>query len=218
MGYRGKLVEQERARELRARGWALQDIADELGVSKASVSVWVRDVSFVPAPRRRAARVRGPSASTVAKQAQIDAMVEAGQERIGRLSDRDLLIAGTALYAGEGSKTDGAVLFANTDPSMVRLFLRWLRECFTVDESRLRVRVYLHEGLDLDAATGHWAEVTGIPTSQFGKPYRAAADPTRRRTKHEHGCVYVSYSCARTHRAVMGLVKALLSSGPDLPG
>jgi len=218
MGYRGKLVEQERARELRARGWALQDIADELGVSKASVSVWVRDVSFVPAPRRRAARVRGPSASTVAKQAQIDAMVEAGQERIGRLSDRDLLIAGTALYAGEGSKTDGAVKFANTNPAMIVLFLRWLRTFFDVDEARLRVRLYLHEGLDLAEAEVYWSTLTDIPVAQFGKPYRAKADPSIRHTKHPRGCPSVVYACSRTHRAVMGLVKALLSSGPDLPG
>ena len=32
-------------------------------------------------------------------------MRRAGLRRIGRLSDRDLLIAGIALYAGEGSKT-----------------------------------------------------------------------------------------------------------------
>ena len=71
MGYRGKLVEQQRARELRAEGWALQDIADELGVGRSSVSVWVwvRDVPFVPRPRPRAARARGPSAPTLAKQA-----------------------------------------------------------------------------------------------------------------------------------------------------
>jgi transcriptional regulator with XRE-family HTH domain len=44
MGYRGKVAEQERARELRAEAWALVEIANELGVSKSSVSLWVRDV------------------------------------------------------------------------------------------------------------------------------------------------------------------------------
>jgi hypothetical protein len=141
-----------------------------------------------------------------------------GRDRIGGLSERDLLIAGTALYAGEGSKTDGAVVFANTDPAMVRLFLVWLRGCFRIDESRLRVRVYLHDGLDLEVATAFWSSVTGIPAEQFGKAYRAAADPSRRQAGHQHGCAYASYSCARTHRAVMGLVRALLSSGADLPG
>ena len=48
MGYRGKLREQEQARELRAQNLTLQDIADRLGVSKSSVSLWVRDVPLHP--------------------------------------------------------------------------------------------------------------------------------------------------------------------------
>ena len=35
---------------------------------------------------------------------------------------------------------------------MIGFFCAWLREFFEVDETRLRVRVYLHDGLDLDAA------------------------------------------------------------------
>jgi predicted transcriptional regulator len=52
MGYRGKVEEQERARALRARNMTLQEIATELGVSKSSVSLWVRDVPFAPSKRR----------------------------------------------------------------------------------------------------------------------------------------------------------------------
>jgi hypothetical protein len=56
-----------------------------------------------------------------------------------------------------------------------------------------------------------------VPLTQFRSGYQAPADPTIRGNKHEHGCVYVRYTCARTHRQVMGLVRALLSS-QDLPG
>ena len=54
-------------------------------------------------------------------------MRSTGEERLGALTDRDLLVAGLALYAGEGAKTDGAVKFANSDPRMIAFFLRWLR-------------------------------------------------------------------------------------------
>jgi hypothetical protein len=94
---------------------------------------------------------------------------------------------------------------------MVGFFCRWLRTFFDVDESRLRVSVYLHQGLDLDAAHAFWSEVTGVPESQFRKPYRAVADASIRTVKHEYGCCYVVYSCSRTHRAIMGLVRALLT-------
>ena len=216
MGYRGKVQQQEKARAMRARNMTLQDIATELGVAKSSVSLWVRDVPFTPSKRRTGPQ-RRPHPFHEAKLAQIAALNAEGIERIGNLRDDAFLVAGVALYAGEGAKTDGNVVFANTDSRMIAFFCAWLRRFFDIDESRLRAKVYLHQGLDLDAAQAHWSAVTGIPLDQFRKPYRAVPDPTIRRNKHEFGCAYVAYGCSLTHRRIMGLVSALLSSQP-IPG
>ena len=215
MGYRGKLSERARARELRAKAWTLADIAGELGVSKSSVSLWVRDVEFTPQPRRTARR-RGPNVLQRRKAAEIEALRVDGILRLGVLSEQAFLAAGAALYAGEGAKRDGHVDFANSDAKMVAFFCAWLRHFIHIDESRLRVTVYLHQGLDIQSAERFWSEVTGVPLAQFRKPYRAAADPTIRTSKHTNGCAYVRYSCTRTHRTIMGLICALLSSiGPS---
>lgn len=211
VGYRGKLCEREEARRLRALGWTMPDIAAELGVSRSSVSLWTRDVPVERGPRRRL-RPRPPNVLERRKAAEIADLLEAGRVRIGTLSERDLLVAGVALYAGEGTKRDGMVVFANSDPAMIALFCTWLRRFFEVDERRLRVSLYLHEGLDLPAAQLHWSEVTGIPIDQFSRPYRAVPNAGIRNNKHEHGCVSVRYACSRTHRGVMGLVGALLRS------
>lgn len=216
MGYRGKLAEQAKARELRASGMTLVDIATELAVSKSSVSLWVRDVEFTPGPRRRA-RPRQPNALERRKQAEIEELLEDGRRRIGQLSEREFLVAGAALYAGEGNKGDGSVGMANTNPQILAFFVAWLRAFFPVDERRLRVRLYLHEGLDLDRAEQYWSQLLAIPREQFRKAYRAEADPTLRHAKHEMGCPSVTYACSRTHRGVMGLVASLLSYGAD-PG
>jgi transcriptional regulator with XRE-family HTH domain len=216
MGYRGKLAEQEEARRLRVQGWRLLDIARRLSVSKSSVSLWVRDVPHERSQRRRSGS-RQPHAQHVAKLAEIEACDRLGVDRLGVLSDEAFLVAGVALYAGEGSKSDGKVLFANTNPEMVRFFCQWLRRFFLIDETRMRARVYLHEGLDIGAAEQFWSDVSGVPLSQFQAPYRAKVDPTIRLTKHEYGCAYVYYCCSRTHREIMGLVRALLSSDA-IPG
>jgi hypothetical protein len=217
MGYRGKLSERQQARQLRRAGLPLAEIASQLGVAKSSVSLWVRDVPFDPLPRPPRGRRRGPNALQRRRQAEIDRLVAEGRERIGRLSEREFLVAGVALYAGEGSKTDGCVRFANSDPRMIFFYCCWLRQFFAIDESRLRVHLYLHQGLDLPAAIAYWSAVTAIPPSQFGKPYRAVPDPSIRHTKHVHGCATVGYSCSTTHRSIMGLVNALLSNSA-LPG
>lgn len=221
MGYRGKVKEQEQARRLRREGRTLNEIAETLGVSKSSASLWTRDVEFTPrlplGNRNHGPRKRGPNVLQRRKEEEIERLNAEGVARIGVLSDHAFLVAGVALYAGEGSKTDGGLKFANSDPRMVAFFLAWLRRFLAIDESRLRFRLYLHQGLDLDAAHRFWSDLTGIPIGQFGKPYRAVPDPSIRRAKHPMGCASVSYGCSRTHRAIMGMVRALLSSG-SLPG
>ena len=108
MGYRGKTTEQNQARDLRAQGWTIKEIAAELNVSQSSVSTWVRDVEVDEAvwaervetrtnhgwTRRRETFLRKRERVAAACRAEADRM-------LGELSDRDLLIAGIALYAGE---------------------------------------------------------------------------------------------------------------------
>ena len=137
--------------------------------------------------------------------AEIDEPMAAGRERLGTMTDQEFLVAGVALYAGEGAKTQGAVKLANTDPRMILFFYQWLRRPFEIDEGRLRVQLYLHEGLDLEAARHFWSDVANVPHDQFLQPYRAVPDEGIRNNKHEHGCATVIYSCSRTHRTIMGL-------------
>jgi hypothetical protein len=217
MGYRGRVEDRERARQLRAEAWTLQQIADELQASRGQVSVWVRDVEFVPQRRSRGAPSQRPHPQHVARLDQVERLRAEGIARIGELSRKEFLVAGTALYAGEGSKTDGRVTFANSDPRMIAFFVTWLRTFFSIDEARLKLRLYLHQGLDLDAANDYWSCLTEIPRSQFGQPYRAVPDSSLRSKKHPMGCPSVVYNCSKTHRAIMGFVEALLTC-PSLPG
>ena len=86
---------------------------------------------------------------------------------IGQLSDRDLMMFSLGLYAGEGAKTRGTIGFANTNPIYIAVMVAWLRMQFDIEESRLRAKVYLHDGLDLDAAEAFWSRVLEIPLNQF---------------------------------------------------
>ena len=98
MGYGGKYEEQAKARELRARSWSLNEIAIELGVSKSSVSIWVRDVDFVPRPRNRGHPAGPKHPMRLKKEAEIARCREEADAVIGDLSDRDLTMFALALY------------------------------------------------------------------------------------------------------------------------
>ena len=222
MGYRGKLEEQARARELRARAWTLREIAEELGVAKCSVSLWVREVEFDPASRRSRATGRRPRGSDHPlrrrKLAEIARIEREARSRIKTLGDREFLVAGLGLYAGDGAKGEGQVRLSNSNPDIVAFFCRWLRRFFDIDESRMRVMLYLHQGLDLELAVDHWSEVTGVPPQQFTKPYRAVPDASIRHNKHVHGCAHVGYGCTRTQREILALMRAMIGAEVLAPG
>ena len=192
MGYRGKLEAQEQARRMRAENMTLAAIAATLGVSKSSVSLWVRDVPFTPSQRRYGPQ-RRPHPAHTAKLRQIEELDELGIKRIGTLGEDAFLVAGVALYAGEGAKGDGdGRVREHRRSRWSPFFCAWLRRFFVIDESRLRVRVYLHEGLDLEAAEQplvrrHRRPANAVPCAVPGG--RRPDDAARRSTNI--GCVYV---------------------------
>jgi hypothetical protein len=218
MGYAGKVAERERARELRARSWTLNDIAVELGVSKSSVSVWVRDVEFVPRPRNRGHSSHRPHPLTLEKQRQLTQCRTEAEARIRSLSERDFLMYGLVLCHGEGFKTETVgVGMANKDAVLLLMFVTWLRQFFDIDEQRLRARLCLHVGLDLPGVTAYWSDLLDIPEPQFRKPYRAEPRGCYRRSEHAFGCPSVRYTDLLLRRRVMAMISAVSSQVAD-PG
>lgn len=166
-----------RARELRLKGLTYDAIRGELGVSKSSISLWVRDL---PKPEPGAARERTRNAARQRwdrelrrREAERRQVKRAAREEVGGLSDREVLLVGAALYWAEGSKDKAyarreRVELINSDPDLIRLFLRWL-ELLGVGRERWRCRVSIHETADLEGALRYWSQVSGVPREAFGK-------------------------------------------------
>jgi hypothetical protein len=90
-------------------------------------------------------------------------------------------------------------------------FVAWMRQFFEIGEGRLRVRLHLHEGLDIDAATQYWSTLLHIPPGQFIKPHRPRPSGDFRKSKYQYGCATVRYSDVTVHRRVMAMIDALTS-------
>src|ERR1700721_162763 len=132
-----------RARELRDQGLDYEEIAAALGVAKGSVSRWVRDLpvperlSYAECRKRSAAGARRYwAAERPVREARRAAVREAAATQIGDLTSRELLIAGAIAYWCEGAKSKPhrryeRVVFTNSDPSLIRFFLRFLDATWT---------------------------------------------------------------------------------------
>lgn len=108
-------------------------------------------------------------------------------------SDENLKTAGIMLYWGEGGKSGNVVKFTNSDPAMIRLFLRFLRIICGIDENRLKALIHIYPDHDEKELLSIWIEKTGIPKEHFYKSYLHVGKPGTYKNKSKYGTLTINY-------------------------
>jgi hypothetical protein len=211
------------ARELRTQGLAYAEIAARLGVSKSTISLWIRDMPRHPRLSPEESRKRsaeGLRRFWERERTSRDEFRAAAAQEIGDLTDRELLIAGAVAYWCEGTKSKPhrpaeSVSFINSDPALIRLFLRFLH-VVGVPREDLVMRVYIHESADVAAAQKFWADLTGIEPSQFRSPTLKRHNPKTVRSntgERYYGCLRVDVRrSGEFYRRIEGWVTAVTAA------
>lgn len=223
----------DKARELRTEGLNYNQISARLGVSKSSVSLWVRDLPIPPRlsyeeNRRRSAEGARRYWATERKvrEAQRENQRAAAAVEIGGLTGREILIAGAVAYWCEGAKTKPhrqlyCVVFINSDPGLIRLFLRFL-DAAGIPRSDLVFTVSIHESGDVAAAQRFWLEVAGARPEQFNKPSLKRHNPktTRKNVGEDyHGCLRIAvHRSSALLRKIEGWSQAIMADPPAEEG
>lgn len=217
----------EKARELRLQGLDYEEIVTQLGVSKSSVSLWVRDlpkpsrVTPEECAKRTAERTRRYwIAERQVRDARRAAASAAAAADIGGLTDREILIAGAVAYWCEGSKNKpyrraGRVVFSNSDPELISFFLLFL-DTAAISRSNLVFQLQIHETADVELAERFWLALTGARPDQFRAASLKQPNPTttRKNTGDDyHGClrVDVKQSC-ELYRKIEGWASAVVAT------
>jgi hypothetical protein len=84
-------------------------------------------------------------------------------------------MAGIALYWGEGfkNKHEHRLGFCNSDPEMIKFYIKWLEKSFSVKKDSIIARLTLNESYKekTEKIENYWGKVTGISKSQFTKTF-----------------------------------------------
>lgn len=192
-----------RAREMRLRGMTYDRIQLELGCSKSSISLWVRDLpkpDRPPRTREEASAIaqRGWEATLRQREIERQRTKLAAAREVGELTDRELFLVGVGLYWSEGTKSkphrrSETVVFINSDPDMIQTYLAWL-SLLGVEPERLRYRVMIHESAQVADAERYWASLVGVDVDTFEKTTLKKHNPkTVRKNVGEHyrGCLVI---------------------------
>ncbi|MBI2122471.1 MAG: hypothetical protein HYT98_05160 [Candidatus Sungbacteria bacterium] len=167
---------------LRLRGKSYNEIRKILNIpSKGTLSYWFRNFTLTPATRKRLAhnmalaqkrgllqfnQDRTKSILEENKKIRMDAIKE-----IGVLSPRELLLIGVALYWGEGTKSENnnspAVILTNSDPRLIAVYIRFVREVLNVAEEKIKAGIQIHPHINQKSARHFWSKITKLPENRF---------------------------------------------------
>ncbi len=107
--------------------------------------------------------------------------------------ENDLKITGVMLYWGEGAKTGNVVNFSNSNPEMIVVFLRFLREVCGVDKERIKILIHMYPDHNSDTLQSFWSSVSGISRNNFYRPHIHDGKPGTYKNKSVYGTASISY-------------------------
>lgn len=172
-----KTRERELVRELRREGRSVREIERLVGVSRSSVSRWIRDIALTPeqieALRLRDPRFTAHRDGSVANARKARARRAEFQERgreIARNASADYT-AGCMLWWAEGSRARCVVQLTNSDPDMLRVFVQFLRTYFDVADDKVRVQcnLFADHGERQREIEQFWLDTLALPSTCLTK-------------------------------------------------
>ncbi len=89
---------------------------------------------------------------------------------VSNIQDAELLGMGIGLYWGEGNKLNRhSVKLGNTDPGIIKTFIKFLIEMCGIDEAKLKYSLQIFSDVDQNEALNYWIKELNTDASKFSK-------------------------------------------------
>ncbi len=189
------------------------EICTRLGVPKSTLSLWATREAIPRDPERQLRHLRSARKLAVVtirrKRLERIANAEISAKKVAdalNLRDMNLDKALLAmLYWAEGGKQEGNLKFTNTDADLALLFLTLLRRAYSIDESRIRIALQIHETHIQAKVLTFWSKKLGVPKSQFWKPYVKPRGTGKNYRENFAGICNVHYASSAIQRELIAL-------------
>jgi len=210
----------------REQGLSYSEIAALTGISKSTLSNWLRDIALGPGHQARLQqRLQDNRAAFAARAWPINRERHARNRRmaweLGCAAAASLPalpcvdeLAFAMLYLGEGSKTGNRVQIGSTEPHILRYSLWVLTEVYGVLADRISCRVHLVEAARVREAEiiGWWMTQLCVQSQQF---QQTTYDRRRREvelTEDYHGVCLITHHDTYLQQRILGLADAFIRS------
>lgn len=176
--------------QMRRQGKTYNEINSSLGIPKSTLSGWFDGLEISPIIKRRLwtnnQRKWAESITNYNKKRAVDVFNRNNEtqkrisKEIGRLTKRELMLIGTALYWAEGNKKDRwRIRFSNSDPAIIALIMRFFREVCNVKEDKFIAEINIHPNTSKEKAKIFWSKILSIHQGQFRKTVVAVSKSSK---------------------------------------
>ena len=208
-----KTEKRKEARKLRKeKGLSIGKIAEELEVSKSSVSLWVRDIELTREQEMNLKPCNRPDA--IRKQSEFYSKKRLEYQKRGRvrvLEEDALYISGCMLYWGEGSKNKNTIYFTNSDPNMMVFFMKFLRKKFDVQDEKISISINCFDDiLGLSKIQKFWLEKLDLPKKCMKKcqvNHHSNYSKKKRKNKLKYGTCRIQVASVEIIQEIYGAIQ-----------
>jgi len=167
----------QEAVNLRRKGLSYNEIKKEIGVSKSTLSLWLKTVPLTIKQKERLYTksvlilARGPQSQKERRLKEIEQIISEAEKEIRLpMSLETYRLFGAALYWAEGKKTNNFAV-TNSDPYFILFMVRWFEKIFGVQPKNLKARLNIYSQQNELKIKQFWSQLTGIPINNFGKSF-----------------------------------------------
>ena len=216
--------------KLRKQGKSYNQISQVLKIPKGTLSYWFGNLKISSKAQEKILKrthqlnlerliKRNKNQTVLAKERALIIRAEAKQESIS-LMNEPLFLSGLSLYWAEGYKkgADGSkwksVSFANSDPDMIKVIMKFFRKFLVYDDRRIKIQLMAHKNISIDNAITFWSDLTKIPKKQFIKSYvgiSKASKGKREPNRLTHGTIHIKINDVKLFFRVIGWIDGLKS-------
>ncbi len=203
------------ADRMRKDGKSYFVIGEKLGIPKSTLSTWFnkkyasiyRDRQHEHLKKARVSALAATRKKILERQKTITNKIssEIKEYPLNTVAFAKSIIA--FLYWAEGTKHEkvSGLIFVNTDPILIKLYVTLLRKCFKIDENKFKIRLHIHWYHDRNECISYWSKVLKIPRSRFGKLYVKKRSVTKKFRRNFRGICFVYYGDSNIRREIIEL-------------
>lgn len=176
------MTKKETAVKLRQKGRTCGEIVSILNVPKSTVWSWISDaplsedikIKILENGKEKCrknitnynTKVRPVEAAKIR-----DAWTGNATKDIKKISKKELLLIGSALYWGEGNTSNrNRLQFSNCNPLVIKVIIKFFREILEVPDDRICARVHIYPGMNYKKTLKFWSQITNLRKERFYPP------------------------------------------------